>query len=94
MLCVSGGNLRRRIPFVASGLNLSMQGHGPLIAIICGLLALGALSVVLYCTVMEGRLDRTERARVVRSLRWRLRLAVALLLVSLPVFIFAVMGPP
>lgn len=77
-----------------------MQGYGPVVAIICGLAALIAFSVAFHCAVSESRLARrwdmdwVERARLARLLRFRLRLAVALLLVSLPAFIFAVMGPP
>jgi hypothetical protein len=76
-----------------------MQASGPLIAVICGLAALIALGVALYCMLMESRLaqrwdvDWAERAQLARSLALRLRLAVALLLLSLPTFIFAVMGP-
>lgn len=80
-------------------MKLWMQGYGPLIAIICGAAALIAVSVALYCAVTESRLaqrwdmDWVERARLSRLLGLRFRLAVALLLVSLPAFIFAVMGP-
>ncbi len=80
-------------------MKLGMQGHGPLVATICGLAALLALCVALYCAVTESRLARrwdmdwVERARLSRRLGWRQRLAVALLLLSLPTFIFAVMGP-
>lgn len=74
-----------------------MEGHVPLVAIICGSSALVALSVALYCAVVESRLsqrwdmDWVERARLARVLGFRLRLA--LLLLSLPMFIFAVLGP-
>lgn len=70
-----------------------------MITIFCGLAALIALGIALYCAVMEGRLaqrwdiDWVERVRLARLLGLRSRLAVALLLLSLPTFIFAVMGP-
>lgn len=76
-----------------------MQGHGPLVAIVCGSTALIALCVALCCAVTESRLsqrwdmDWVERARLSRLLGFRLRLAVALLLLSLPAFVFAVTGP-
>ena len=76
-----------------------MDGHGPLVAIVCGTSALVALCVALHCAVTESRLsqrwdmDWVERARLSRLLGFRLRLALALLLVSLPAFVFAVMGP-
>ncbi|MBV9835415.1 MAG: hypothetical protein JO055_13460 [Alphaproteobacteria bacterium] len=77
----------------------AMDGYGPLVAIACGASALVALSLALHCVMQETRLaqrwdiDWVERARVVRLLGFRLRLALALLLLSLPTFIFAVMGP-
>jgi len=80
-------------------MKIRMLGYEALVAVICGLSALLALCVALYCAVTESRLaqrwdmDWVERARLTRRLGWRQRLAVALLLVSLPAFIFAVMGP-
>lgn len=76
-----------------------MQGSEPLVAIVCGLTALIALCVTLYCAAMEGRLaqrwdmDWAERARLARQLAFRLRIAVAFLLLALPTFIFTVVGP-
>jgi hypothetical protein len=76
-----------------------MEGYAPIVAIVCGSSALVALGTALYCALVESRLSRRwdmdwiERARLARLLGFRLRLAVALLLLSLPMFIFAVMGP-
>ena len=76
-----------------------MEGHAPLVALVCGSSTLAALAATLYCAVMESRLSRrwdmdwVERARLARLLGYRLRLALALLLLSLPMFVFAVMGP-